>query len=240
MDNALERFIGKYNLGGLVDSVVINVDADGTTTEFITPDSSLFGKVTTKELSLPEGEFGVYDTRQLKSLLSVVGRPFKVKEIEHKSRVVALEFVSNNTKATFVLSNKANIPPTPKIKHIPDFEVVIDLTPEIMQTFIRGQSALPDNTTVSVISDSTGTSLILGYSKLNTNRVKIEIPAPKKADGLDIVNFSAIPLKEVFSANKDILSGTVSVSSEGMMLVKIKSDGFDSEYYLFEHTQMSI
>ena len=64
----LDRFISKYSLGDSVNSVVWKVNDEVLTTEFITLDKSLLGKVTLDTFQFDDVQLGIYDTKQLASL----------------------------------------------------------------------------------------------------------------------------------------------------------------------------
>ncbi len=77
--------------------------------------------------------------------------------------------------------------------------------------------------------------MIIGYSSINSNRIKLAINA---VDGKDTVskniNFNANHLKEILVANKDCTNANLKVSDAGLASVQFVCDDIISEYYLVE------
>ena len=69
----LNRFVSKYNLAGLVESVKWESKDGSLNTSFISDDKSVLGNVSMKEFDGPDTSFGVYDTTKLTKMLSVLG-----------------------------------------------------------------------------------------------------------------------------------------------------------------------
>ena len=69
----LGRFVQKYNLAGLVESVKWETKDNALTTAFISDDKSVLGKVTMTDFGYGDTTFGVYDTSKLTKMLSVLG-----------------------------------------------------------------------------------------------------------------------------------------------------------------------
>ena len=69
----LNRFVSKYNLAGLVESVKWESKDGSLSTNFISDDKSVLGTVIMKDFEGDNAEFGVYDTTKLSKMLSVLG-----------------------------------------------------------------------------------------------------------------------------------------------------------------------
>ena len=67
----LESVIEKYHLGGLVERVKIQVTDKTLTTKFISTQKNLVGVLEAPGITLPDCEFGVYDTSQLLKLIGI-------------------------------------------------------------------------------------------------------------------------------------------------------------------------
>ena len=89
---SLNRFVSKYNLAGLVESVKWESKDGSLTTSFISDDKSVLGSVTMKDFDSTDATFGVYDTTKLTKMLSVLGDDieFSINDIDGKS--VSLKF----------------------------------------------------------------------------------------------------------------------------------------------------
>ena len=87
----LDGFINRYNLGGEVESVMVNSTDDSMSVRMISDDKTLLGNVSVKDSEFPNGEFGIYTTSQLRGLLSVLDSSIKVEEVTGKITEEAAE-----------------------------------------------------------------------------------------------------------------------------------------------------
>jgi len=225
---SITELIKRYNLAGNIESVKINSTDDGMSVEFISDDKTLLGKVSSNESKFPNGEFGVYTTAQLKSLLSILNDEIAV---THKDSFI--RFKDNITSVDYVLSDLSIIPDVPELKQIPEFEANIKLTDDFINTFIKSKSALSDADTFTFLSKSGVHQIILGYSTLNTNRVTIEVDANVSSD-VNHISFSSSYLKEILLANRDSETMNMMISSQGLCYLEFVNSNFSTKYYMVE------
>ena len=102
---SLNRFVSKYNLSGLVESVKWESKDGSLTTSFISDDKSVLGSVTMSEFEGDSAEFGVYDTTKLSKMLSVLGNDvdFSISDIDGKA--VSLIFKDKSTSVNYMLAD---------------------------------------------------------------------------------------------------------------------------------------
>lgn len=229
----LERFITKYNLGGSAESVIIvSKDNEGIKTKFMTDDKLALGVISTPNIQIEEGEYGVFDTTQLRSILSVLQDEIKIKVAKNNSKPTGFAFSDGTVKATYVLAEKSNIPATPNLMKTPEFELIIDIDQQFLNTFIRAKSALPTVETFTVLTDGTKVEVILGYNEqVNTNRISLTAHASKN-EQIDPISFSSKYFRDMLIANKEMKSGKLSISSKGLSHISFDVDDFSVEYYL--------
>jgi len=209
----LEKFISKYNLGGSCESVLWKSDGTDITVKCISDDKNVLGIITVKDAKLDEGDYGIFDTKQLSSMLSVLGDGITITTKKKNDKVSAIHLTDSNAKVDYVLADTAVIPAAPELKQLPSFDVEIKLDQKVMNTFLKAKGALSDVETFTVISDGSTAQIILGYSDMNTNRITIDVETTKNAK-LSPTNFSARYLKEIIAANKEAASGVLKVSSK--------------------------
>jgi hypothetical protein len=233
----LEKFISKYNLGGSCESVILSSNGNSLSVRSISDDKNVLIEASVDGINFPEGEFGVFDTKKLRSILNVLDETLTVSVIAHNNIVSGLLISDNSTKATFVLADPTVIPVVPALKKIPPMELIIHLDEKFVNTFIKAKSALNDVDTFAVISDGEQSvaSVVIGHSSLNTNRISIaaQIDSPIK---MAPINFSANYLREILVANKEIKTGTLEVSSKGIAMVKFSMNEYNTTYYLVQIT----
>jgi hypothetical protein len=231
--NRLSRFISKYNLAGLVESVQWNSENKTLSTRFISDDKTVLGLVTLNEFEFEDSSIGVYNTNTLKSLLNVLGNDVNLtlKKIDEKP--ISLSLTSDSTAVQYQLADLAVIPNVPELKQLPEFNIVIDMDSNFIEKFIKAKSALSDIDNFTVLTEKGKLKIVIGYSNINTNRV--ELVVNDNYDGeVKPISFSAKYFKEILSANKEANKATLAVSKDGLSQVEFAVDGFTSSYYLVE------
>ena len=229
----LNRFVSKYNLAGLVESVKWESNDGSLTTSFISDDKSVLGSVTMKEFEGDDAEFGVYDTTKLSKMLSVLGNDvdFSISDIDGKA--VSLKFKDKSTSVNYMLADLSVIPNVPDLKQLPDFNAEIKLDSNFISTFIRAKGALQDENNFTFTCKDNKGSIVLGYSNINTNRINIDVDCTCKGDVAPI-SYSATYLKEILVANKEATDATLKISSQGLAHISFSIDNYESNYYLVE------
>lgn len=231
----LDKFINRYYLAGASPSVSWVIENNTLKTQFISDDKNVLGQVELLDFSeLDDATVSIYDTAQLKSLLSVLDKEVSLSYGKQGTKLTSIKMGDKATKVTFVLADEKVIPRVPALKQLPDFDLVLKIDKSFSDTFIRAKGALPDVDTFAIMSDGKKSpEVVIGYSSLNTNRVTLKADADNNAE-TDAISFSAKYLKEILSANKDATSGTLSVSSKGLALAEFEIEGFTAKYYLVQ------
>jgi len=225
---SIENFISKYSLGGEIESVKIESDDTSMNVSFISDDKTLLGTVSAYNGNFPNGEFGIYTTSQLKSLLSVLESSVNINSAD-----AYIKFSDKNTSVNYMLADLSVIPVVPPLKQLPDFDVEMTLDDDFISKFIKSKSALNESDTFTFECKGGAGKIILGYSTLNTNRISINVQC--KCDGdIQPISFSARYLKEILSSNRGAKSANLKISSKGLAYIGFKTDEIQSEYYLVE------
>ena len=226
---SVEGFISRYNLGGEIESVKIVSDKTGMSVKFISDDKTLLGTVTSEDAEFADGEFGVYTTSQLKNLLGVLDANINV-----TAGSAALEFSDNSTTVNYMMADLSVIPAVPDIKQVPDFESEITLSDEFISRFIKSKGALNESDTFTFQCKDGKGEIILGYSKINSNRISIKVDCTCTKDSVGPISFSAKYLKEILNANRAPKAANLKIATAGLAQCTFESEGFKSEYFLVE------
>lgn len=235
MKNVLDRFIAKYNLNGTADKVTWKSDKSGLSTRFISDDRNVVGEVSTTEISMDPGEYYVYETSQLRGLLGVLSDDITVKVQTDGTKTTGLTFSDKSIKTTFVLAKDVStIPKAPTFKNLPKFEFTVKMDRTFMDRFVKAKGALSDIDTFAVVADGKTTSIVLGHSNMNTNRIALECEVDTQFKMDAIHHFHARCLRDVLVANKEADEGTLEVASDGLVRIKFSLTDFDVAYYLPE------
>ena len=231
--NRLSRFISKYNLAGLVESVAWNSEGGKLSTKFVSDDKTVLGVVTLDNFDFENATVGVYNTNTLKSLLNVLGNDVQIdlKKIDEKP--ISLSLTSDSTTVQYQLADLTVIPNVPDLKQLPEFGISIDLDANFIDKFIKAKGALSDIDTFTVFTEGGDLKMAIGYSTISTNRVTFT--CQKGFDGeVKPISFSAKYLKEILTANKEATAAKLKVSADGLAHVEFIIDEFVCKYYLVE------
>ena len=223
-----DGFINRYNLGGEIESVMVKSTDDVLSVKVISDDKTLLGNVTLKETEFPNGEFGIYTTSQLKSLLSVLDDNITIEEVAG-----ALKFSDKKTKTQYMLAAPSVIPTVPELKALPQFDVEIVLDDSFINTFIKSKAALSDSDTFTFVYKNGVGEIILGYSSINSNRISIGVDCKCDVD-VNPIAFSAKYLKAILVSNKGSKTSSLKIASKGLANLKFEDGDFVSEYFLVE------
>ena len=197
--------------------------------KFISDDKTLLGTVISEDAEFADGEFGVYTTSQLKNLLGVLDANINV-----TAGSAALEFSDNSTTVNYMMADLSVIPAVPDIKQVPDFESEITLSDEFISRFIKSKGALNESDTFTFQCKDGKGEIILGYSKINSNRISIKVDCTCTKDSVGPISFSAKYLKEILNANRAPKAANLKIATAGLAHCTFESEGFKSEYFLVE------
>ncbi len=227
----LDTFIQKYNLGGNVNSVKWNSDGSTLSTRFISPDKSLLGDLTLAKQTLPEFEVGVYDTPLLSKMLGTLADKVDFNLTKVDNSPVAFHFTDSIMSVDYVLAAIGVIPDVPELKNVPEFNTLVNIDNQFINSFIRGKSALADVEHFAVNPIDGGLEFVIGYSDINSNRISIKTQSGAVAMTESIV-FNANLFKEVLSANKECSKATLQISNKGLAHIEFNVDDFNAKYWL--------
>ena len=231
--NRINRFVQKYNLSGLIESVKWDVEGTTLTTSFISDDKSVLGTVSTSEFDFEQGSYGVYDTTKFTKMLSVLENDIDLSTIKVEGKTTSLNISDKGTSATYMLADLSVIPVVPDLKAVPPMNVQITLDDDFTSKFIKSKGALSESDTFTFECKGGKGEIILGYSSINTNRISMKVEC--KCDGdVSPISFSAKYLKEILNANRGSKAASLQISSQGLANIQFEKDNLTSKYYLVE------
>ena len=227
----LDTFIQKYNLGGNVNSVKWESSGDTLSTRFISPDKSLLGELTLVKQSLPEFEVGVYDTPLLSKMLGTLADKVDFTLTEVDNTPVAFHITDSVISADYVLAAIGVIPDVPELKNVPEFNTLVNIDSQFINSFIRGKGALAEVETFAINPVDGGVEFVIGYSDINSNRISIKVQSGA-VNMTDSIVFNANLFKEVLNANKECSKATLQISDKGLAHIEFNVDDFNVKYWL--------
>jgi len=231
--NNLLKFIQKYSLGGLIESVAWNAEGTKLSVRFISDDKTLLGEVEFNAYTSTPMNVGIYTTSLLKNMIGVLDNDLTLKVDKAGDKSVSLKLSSDETETSYQLADLGVIPPVPDLKQLPDFNIDIEMASTMIDKFIKAKGALSDVDTFTVFTEGGDLKMAIGYSSISTNRVTFT--TTKSYDAVvKPISFSAKYLKEILTANKEATSAKLKVSTDGLANVQFQIDDFVCKYYLVE------
>jgi hypothetical protein len=231
--NNLLKFIQKYSLGGLIESVAWNADGTKLSVRFISDDKTLLGEVEYNAYTSTPMNVGIYTTSLLKNMIGVLDNDLTLKVDKAGEKSVSLKLSSDETETSYQLADLGVIPPVPDLKTLPDFGISIDMASNMIDKFIKAKGALSDVDTFTIFTEGGDLKMAIGYSSISTNRVTFTAQKDY-AETVKPISFSAKYLKEILTANKEATNAKLKVSTDGLSNVEFQIDDFVCKYYLVE------
>jgi len=229
----LLRFIQKYSLGGLIESVAWNAEGNKLSVRFISDDKTLLGEVEFNAFTSNPMNVGIYTTSLLKNMIGILDSDITLKVDKAGDKSVSLKLSSDETETSYQLADLGVIPPVPDLKALPDFGIDIEMASTMIDKFIKAKGALSDIDTFTVFTESGDLKMAIGYSSISTNRVTFTCQKGFTGD-VKPISFSAKYLKEILTANYEATSSKLKVSTDGLSHVEFQIDDFVCKYYLVE------
>jgi len=232
----LTSIIDKYHLNGTVESVKWDIKNKNITVDFITPMKNLVGKVTSPNFDLDDAQIGIYNTSQFYKLVKIMDSTI-VLGLNKSPYGTPLELTlqDNQYDLNYYLSDLMLIETVPTINEPASYDADINIDSEFINKFANAKKALGDVKQFTVKTETkdgvTELLIVIGDGSGYANKIKFKTTC-ESMFGLDEIPFPADVMMEVLKANEEANSGTINISSEGLMKISFKEDSIESTYYL--------
>lgn len=234
----LIKFVELYNLGGKVESVKIVSDGDKLSTHFRNDTKTLVGYVTYNTLKIDAGEYGINDTAQLRRMLSVLDDTIEVAVVKYDAEAISLSISDKNTESFCMLANLATIPSEMDIEDSDNYTVEIPINDDFVARFVKATAALTDvNETQSftLMMDKKGKKLelVVGYSTLNSNRIRLEVEPTVGKDVVENpISFDAPLFREILSKNRGTAGAILKIDVDGLAAIEFTTKDYTAKYFM--------
>jgi hypothetical protein len=223
----LQDVIEKYYLGGLVERVKIQITDKTLTTKFISAQKNLVGVLEAPEITLPDCEFGVYDTSQLLKLIGITDH-FLTLDVEATKGIAnKLLIADNEYNLEYALADTMLTPTVPSIDE-PTYHMVADVNVEFIAKFLKAKKAL--GTDIFIIEqgkdheDKNAMKFTLGGVDKHTNKVNFTLQTTLSSIPGAQMKFPILEFGEILAANKEIATGVLSVSEDGLLKIEFTNE----------------
>ena len=144
---------------------------------------------------------------------------------------VAFHLTDANKSSDYVLAALGVIPDVPELKKLPEFDTLVTLDAQFMDSFIKSKSALADVDHFAVKPVDGGVEFVIGYSDMNSNRISIKVPSSAVTLEKE-VNFNANLFSQLLSCNKECSKAELQIAKSGLAHIEFKVDDFVAKYWL--------
>ncbi len=237
----LETFIRRYTLGGEINKVKWKYTAQAKTlhTRAAADNRSFVADVVMSDFS----DFGaedlvicIGDTEKVVGMMSPFGEDINVSINKAADRILGFTVSDADCESYCTAADPTSIDPVAKnLQDVPEYHVIVPLTEEFLEKFLKAQAALKDVADFSVGMNKKGIfEVVIGYVTQNSNRIRITPQTDSVKNKLDAaLSFPIKNIKEIFKANQDIPAGTLSINSAGIARLYFKNDRYACTYYQF-------
>jgi len=226
-----------YYLNGLVQSVRWLTEENKLSISFTSENKDIAGDLVCDTSPVEDSEIAIFDTAQLNKLISVTnGELLLTLEKEHKV-YSKLHIQDNSFNVAYSLADSLLVPKRGTINFPTDYDVIIELTPEIVSNFIKAKSALTDISDVMISTEEDpdrGTIVQFAFGDLNnfSNKIKYIVDENITINKELKLPFNSDSFKNILAANKDLESGKLSLTEEGFMKLEFQSEDIKTLYYM--------
>ena len=233
----LQSIISKYYLNGLVQSVRWLTEKGKLSISFVSENKDIAGDLVCEVSPLEDSEIAIFDTAQLNRLISVTnGELLLSLEKEHKI-FSKLHIQDNSFNVAYSLADSLLVPKRGTINFPTEYDVIINLTPEIVNNFIKAKNALTDINDVMISTQEDpdrGTVVEFVFGDLNnfSNKIKYIVDEDIEIKKEIKLPFNSDAFKNILSANKDFEDGKLSLTEEGFMKLEFQSEDIKTLYYM--------
>jgi hypothetical protein len=238
----LETFIKRYTLGGIIEKAKWKYIATDKIlhTRAVADNRSFVVDVIMNnffDLGNDDAILCIGNTSKIKSLMSpFVKEDIKLELNKKTDQILGFTLSDDDCESYCSCADPSSMDPVPKfLQDIPDYQVIIPLTNEFLEKFLKSQSALKDVDSFSVGMNKKGIfEIVIGYTTANSNRIRL-IPVTDSIKNKlnNVLSFPAKNITAVLKANSDIENGTISINDAGVARIYFKNDKYTATYYQF-------
>lgn len=237
----LETFIRRYTLGGEITKVKWKYTASDKTlhTRAAADNRSFVADVILNDFI----DFGdkdvvicIGDTEKVGKMMAPFGEEIDITINMGSDRVLGFTMSDTDCESYCAAADPTSIDPVAKnLQDIPEYHVVIPLTEEFLEKFLKAKGALKDVASFSVGMNKKGIfEMVIGYTTSNSNRIRLAPTCDPTKNKIDTaLSFPVKNIAEVLKANQDISDGKISINSAGILQAYFKNEKYTCTYYQF-------
>ena len=237
----LQSVINKYYLGEN-ESVKWTIKNNKLTIPFNSANKEIIGKVVCKNFKLEDATLAIFDTKKLQNLLSITLGDILL-ELEKVNTTCTKLLISDpHFNLTYSLADILLIGKVGTVNE-PEWDVTLPLEDEFLLNLVKAKSALADidNMIITTELDENQTMMCkftFGDEAGHNNKITYQMYGEINDANIKIP-FNSNMFRTILNANKDLDSGTLRISSKGLMKLDFVSGDIESEYYMIRKENTS-
>lgn len=233
----LEKFIKKYTLSGIIESVKWTIDNSSKQlkTLAISDEKNLLVDIKLNNFSdITSTSIGIYNTSQLLEMLKVLGDEIDIKTNDKNDKILSLIISDKETEIQFVASDLDIIPNVNGLKKLPDFNAEIIFNQNLINRFIKAKKALNDVNSFTVrMNKKNKLEIVIGNGKINTNKIILDVETQNNKNSIkDTIDFDANHLRNILINNDTCNDAILKISDAGLANISFIENEFQSDYYM--------
>jgi|TARA_R110000796_G_scaffold240185_1_gene361143 hypothetical protein len=230
----LQSVINKYYLGEN-ESVKWEIEDKVLTTQFMSANKEVIGELTHTNFDLEDSELAIFDTKKLINLLSITSGDVLL-ELEKTHKIFTKLLISDQDfNLSYALADLLLISKVGTVTE-PEWDVIINLEKEQVSNLVKAKSALAevDNmiiTTELDLNKDLMCKFTFGDEHGHNNKITYQLYGEINDSNIKLP-FNSNIFKTILNVNKDLDSGTLKISSKGLMKLEFTSNDTKCKYYL--------
>jgi hypothetical protein len=230
----LQSVINKYYLGEN-ESVKWKIKDKTLTIDFMSISKEVIGKITHNNIDIEDSELAIFDTKKLLNLLGITQGDLMFELEKGRSVYTKMKFADASFNLTYALADPLLIGKVGAVSE-PEWDACLPLEKESVDNLVKAKNALAGIglLTVSVDKDLNGDDMCIftfGDEQGHNNKIIYQMYGKIKQEKIEIP-FNSDIFRNILKENKDLESGNIYLSYQGLMKIEFKSEDTLSVYYI--------
>jgi hypothetical protein len=243
--STLELFIKKFNLEGIIPKVKLKYTASAKTlhARAVADNRSFMVDVILNDFDgfgADDSIICIGDVDKMKGMLRPFGEDITLSINKSGDRILGFTINDADCEVYCSAADSIAIEAVPKnLSDIPDADVIVPLTDELIEKFVKSKMALKEVDLFAVgMNKKNVFEIVFGYLTSNANKIRLTpVTDPIKNKLSMAMQFPVINVSEALKSNADMENGLLSIiSSQNMLQLSFSNPMFTCNYFQFSNT----
>tara|TARA_B110000858_G_scaffold94103_1_gene108491 strand:- start:113 stop:856 length:744 start_codon:yes stop_codon:yes gene_type:complete len=236
----LVSIISKYHLNGVVEQVRWDIKNNKLGIGFNSPDKGLLGSIEYNEFPVEDSTIAIGSTSQLIKLIGITNGYLNIEYTKRHKLITQMIIADNQYTLNYALADTNHIPSSGQLAGEFEYTATAEIDNESIAAIVKAKQALADANTVVVKyspndDNEDRIELCFGGNIQYSNKVSFFLQDVNLEDTNIDEHYDSTRIKEVMYANKDMISGKLSLCLQDErqhMKLEFENDKLKSTYYL--------